>query len=93
MQGLQHGLESSIPSLRKTLTGISGVISGTNFNANAQLAYATASGSGAYALGQVAAPKSQTTNVYINGTRINDDPAIEAKFTELMYMLARKGNM
>lgn len=92
MQGLQHGLESSIPSLRKTLTGISGVISGTNFNANAQLAYSTASGSGAYGFGQ-AAPKSQTVNVYINGTRINDDPAIEAKFTELMYMLARKGNM
>lgn len=87
MSGLEKGLESSIPSLRKTLSGISEVISGTNFNATAQLGYATVGG---------AAPvgrQDTTYNVYINGTRINDDAAIESKFAELMMMLARKGSM
>lgn len=88
MEGLEKGLENSIPSLRKTLSGISGVISGTNFNASASLAYGTVGGSGS-AFGR----QETTYNVYINGTKINDDVAIENKFAELMSMLARKGRM
>ena len=88
MSGLEKGLESSIPSLRRTLNGISGIISGTDFNATAQLAYGTVGGTSAFG-----ARQETTYNVYINGTKINDDVAIESKFTELMMMLARKGSM
>lgn len=87
MEGLESGLEAGIPSLRRTLQGISNTISGTNFSASANLAVA---GSGS---GLVGSSNNTTYNVYINGTRINDDVAIESKFAELMTMLARKGSM
>jgi hypothetical protein len=88
MEGLENGIVSSLPSLRRTLAGVTNTISGTDFNATAQIGYSTVGGSAAFRGRQ-----ETTYNVYINGTRINDDAAIESKFAELMMMLARKGSM
>lgn len=81
MSGLVKGIEGQIPKLLNTLHGISDDIAGTRFSAKGDIeGVGVAAGAG-------------TTNIYINGTKINDDMAIEGKFTELMSMMARKGLM
>ena len=81
------GLENSLPQLKETLNGIASTISNTKFAASANIGY-TASG-GALAL----AGAGTNYNIYINGTRINDDAQIENKFAELIKLMARKGMM
>lgn len=93
MQGLMNGLQNAKPELQNTLHDIADTISGTRFNAQASLAYATV-GSAALTSGAVVNNSNGTTyNVYINGTKINDDKQIENKFSQLLTIMARKGLM
>ena len=91
MQGLMNGLQDAMPQLQDTLQEIGDTISGTRFNASASLAYAT-NRTAALSSGTVVSQGS-TYNVYINGTKINDDRQIENKFSQLLTMMARKGLM
>ena len=86
MSGLMDGINSSMPALKQQLSGVASTIQGTNFNANANLAFA---GSAGYAPGS----NDTTYNVYIDGTKINDDAQIEGKFKDLLTSMARKGMM
>lgn len=88
MEGLNDGLRAAMPKLRNTLNDISNTISGTRFNANASLAYA-----GANSALMASASSGTVYNVYINGTKINDDAQIENKFADLIKVMARKGMM
>lgn len=86
MQGLMDGIEGSLPALKRQLEGVAGTISSTNFDASAAI--------GTRGTGYAQASTAQTNyNVYINGTKINNDQQIEGKFMELMNLMARKGMM
>lgn len=87
MSGLMDGINSSMPALKQQLSGVASTIQGTNFNANANLAFA--GGVAGYAPGS----NDTTYNVYIDGTKINDDAQIEGKFKDLLTSMARKGMM
>lgn len=90
MQGLMQGLQNAKPQLKNTLNDIAQTVSGTRFNASASLAYATA---GPPQNSVSAVRQGNNYNVYINGTRINDDKQIENKFSQLLTVMARKGLM
>ena len=90
MQGLMQGLQNAKPQLQNTLNDIAQTVSGTRFNASASLAYAT---SGSPQNSVSAVRQGNNYNVYINGTRINDDKQIENKFSQLLTVMARKGLM
>jgi len=87
MTGLMDGINSSMPALREQLSGVASTIQGTNFNANADLAFAGG------AAGYIPGSNETTYNVYIDGTKINDDAQIEGKFKDLLTSMARKGMM
>ena len=90
MQGLMQGLQNAKPQLKNTLNDIAQTVSGTRFNASASLAYATA---GPPQNSVSAVRQGNNYNVYINGTRINDDEQIENKVSQLLTVMARKGLM
>ena len=87
MDGLVTGLENAKPELQSTLKGIADTISQTQFSTSASLNVDSG------ASGLSLAPAGTNYNIYINGTRINDDAQIENKFGELLKMMARKGMM
>lgn len=87
MTGLLNGIESSMPALQSKLNGVAATIQGTNFNASAALGFATGGAAAGYNSNDT------TYNVYIDGTRINDDAQIEGKFRDLLTSMARKGMM
>ena len=91
MQGLMQGLQDAKPALQNTLQDIADTVSGTRFNAQASLAYAT-NGSAAAQPVNVSG-QGNNYNIYINGTKINDDKQIENKFGQLLTAMARKGLM
>lgn len=93
MQGLMRGLESAKPALQEELSGIADMIAGTRFNATANLAYASTIPAAAYNNTVPSTNNGTYYNVYIDGTKINDDKQIESKFSELITMMARKGLM
>lgn len=92
MQGLMQGIENAKPELQNTLNDIAATISGTRFNAQASLAYATNIPAAAQLKGNMI-KQGNNYNVYINGTKINDDEQIQNKFGELITLMARKGLM
>ena len=88
MEGLNQGLENGKKGLQQTLSGIADTISGTQFNATANLATAYGSNPALAAAGA-----GTTYNIYINDARINDDAQIRSNFTALLNEMARKGMM
>lgn len=86
MSGLIDGIDSYVPTLQDHLKGVAGTIAGTSLTAPA-LSMAGAGTTG------MTTSTSTNYNVYINGTEINSDSAIEGKFVELMTAMARKGMM
>jgi hypothetical protein len=84
MDGLINGIDSSIPQLKRQLADVAGTITSTKF---------TQPTLGLAGNGMAAGMGGTNYNVYINGTQINNDQQIEAKFTELLTLMARKGMM
>lgn len=80
MESLMQGIDNALPALRKQLQGVTSTIQGTDLTV-------TSTGSAALATA------GSNYNIYINGTQINNDTAIENKFVELMTLMARKGMM
>ena len=91
MEGLMKGLQDSKPALQNTLKDIADTVSGTRFNASASLAYATNGTAATLPVNMVG--QGNNYNIYINGTKINDDKQIENKFGQLLTAMARKGLM
>jgi len=80
IEGLINGMEAKERSLYSKLGQMTHRIASTCFK-SPQYAYATSSSSGT------------SYNIYINGTKINDDPQIRNQFETLIKDMARKGMM